>query len=106
MRVAVYNSKSYDKEWLNKANHAGKHELVFFPMRMTAETVEAAKGFGARREAPRARRARTAPRSPASVGRPGLTCDPRAHLGGNRPRSAPPLPRPPHACRGHLPLCE
>ncbi len=47
MRVAVFSSKTYDREFLDKANRAGKHELVFLEPRLTRETVTLAQGFDA-----------------------------------------------------------
>ncbi|TFY99980.1 2-hydroxyacid dehydrogenase [Ramlibacter rhizophilus] len=44
MRVAVFSSKSYDREFLARANAAGRHELVFLDARLDAATVPAALG--------------------------------------------------------------
>jgi D-lactate dehydrogenase len=45
MRVAVFNTKSYDREFLSAANAAGRHELVFFEPNLTAATAKLAEGF-------------------------------------------------------------
>ncbi|MBW4621638.1 MAG: 2-hydroxyacid dehydrogenase [Cyanosarcina radialis HA8281-LM2] len=47
MRVAIFSSKSYDRQFLTAANQAFGHELVFFEPRLTAETAPLAKGFPA-----------------------------------------------------------
>jgi len=47
MRVAVFSTKSYDREFLTAANAAGNHELVFFETRLTAQTCRLADGFPA-----------------------------------------------------------
>jgi D-lactate dehydrogenase len=44
MNVAVFNSKPYDRQFLDAAN-AGRHELSFFEPRLTAETAPLADGF-------------------------------------------------------------
>jgi D-lactate dehydrogenase len=47
MRVAVFSTKSYDREFLERANRDIKHELVYFEPRLTAETAPLADGFPA-----------------------------------------------------------
>lgn len=47
MKVAVFSTKDYDKLFLGRANHLGKHELVYLEPRLTAETVTLAAGFPA-----------------------------------------------------------
>lgn len=47
MKVAVFSTKSYDREYLTAANQDGRHELVFFEPRLTAETCPLAAGFSA-----------------------------------------------------------
>jgi len=47
MRVAVFNTKSYDREFLSAANHADRHELTFFEPNLTAATAKLAEGFAA-----------------------------------------------------------
>jgi D-lactate dehydrogenase len=44
MRMAVYSTRSYDREFLSRANAAGRHELVFFEPRLDATTAAAADG--------------------------------------------------------------
>jgi D-lactate dehydrogenase len=45
MRVAVFNTKSYDRQFLLAANDTARHELVFFEPRLSAETSKLAQGF-------------------------------------------------------------
>ncbi len=45
MRIAVFDSKQYDKTALIAANEAQQHELVFFDDRLTIKTVPLAEGF-------------------------------------------------------------
>ncbi len=47
MRVAVFSSKPYDREFLAAANGAARHELVFLDVRLTQETAALASGFAA-----------------------------------------------------------
>ncbi len=47
MRVAVFSTKSYDERFLNAANVAHKHEMVFFEARLSTETSVLAAGFDA-----------------------------------------------------------
>jgi D-lactate dehydrogenase len=47
MRVAVFSTKSYDRKFLQAANAAHGHELVFFEPRLSQETVALAAGFSA-----------------------------------------------------------
>ncbi|XZG70170.1 2-hydroxyacid dehydrogenase [Chitinibacteraceae bacterium HSL-7] len=44
MRIAVFDSKRYDQDVLNAANHAG-YELAFFEDRLNRSTVPLAAGF-------------------------------------------------------------
>ncbi len=46
MKVAVFSTKSYDREFLTAAN-AGRHELKFFEPPLTLETASLAGGFAA-----------------------------------------------------------
>ncbi|MGE0267497.1 MAG: 2-hydroxyacid dehydrogenase [Candidatus Omnitrophota bacterium] len=46
MRVAVFNTKSYDKQFLEEAN-AGRHEFVFFEAHINRTTCPLAYGFEA-----------------------------------------------------------
>ena len=45
MKIAVFNTKSYDREFLNEANKGHSHELVFLEPRLTLETCKLAFGF-------------------------------------------------------------
>jgi D-lactate dehydrogenase len=47
MRIAVFSTKPYDKEFLNQANQDYKHELTFFKPHLTLETMPLAQGFPA-----------------------------------------------------------
>lgn len=47
MRVAVFSTKGYDRTFLDRANEAHHHELVYFDARLTAETAPLAKDFPA-----------------------------------------------------------
>lgn len=44
MRVAVFSTHPYDREFLTRANRAGRHELVFHEARLDAGTAIAAQG--------------------------------------------------------------
>lgn len=45
MRVAIFNTKAYDRQFLESANVNYDHELVFFEPRLTLETTSLAAGF-------------------------------------------------------------
>ncbi|MGB3495491.1 MAG: 2-hydroxyacid dehydrogenase [Elainellaceae cyanobacterium] len=47
MKVAVFSTKRYDKQFLEAANQVYQHDLVFFEARLTAATVALANGFPA-----------------------------------------------------------
>ncbi len=47
MKVAVFNTKSYDRTFLTAANVGGQHEFVFFEPHLTLETSVLAAGFPA-----------------------------------------------------------
>ncbi|NLB03160.1 MAG: 2-hydroxyacid dehydrogenase [Bacteroidales bacterium] len=47
MKVAVFSTKSYDREYLDKLNQDRKHELVYFEASLKAETVRLAENFDA-----------------------------------------------------------
>lgn len=47
MRVAVFSTKSYDREFLTHANADAGHELVFYEPRLTRQTCRLAEGFPA-----------------------------------------------------------
>jgi len=39
MRVAVFSTKPYDREFLDEANKAGEHELIYFEARLTPHSA-------------------------------------------------------------------
>lgn len=45
MKVAVFSTKTYDREFLEAANREGRHELAFFEVRLGLKTVSLAGGF-------------------------------------------------------------
>lgn len=47
MKVAVFSSKSYDRQFLEAENLAHGHELTFFEPRLTHETASLAAGYAA-----------------------------------------------------------
>ena len=47
MRIAVFSTKPYDREYLSAANRDGLHELHFLEPRLTKETAPLAHGFPA-----------------------------------------------------------
>jgi D-lactate dehydrogenase len=47
MKVAVFSTKMYDRTYLERANAAGDHTLVFFEPRLTAATASLAAGHDA-----------------------------------------------------------
>lgn len=47
MRIGIFDTKSYDREYLTRANQAGSHQLVFLEPRLSLETVELAAGYDA-----------------------------------------------------------
>lgn len=47
MRIAVFNTKPYDREYFTRVNTRHGHELVFFEVHLSADTAGLAKGFGA-----------------------------------------------------------
>ena len=47
MKVAVFSTKPYDREFLERANQAFGHELVFFEPRLAKETLPLVQGFKA-----------------------------------------------------------
>jgi D-lactate dehydrogenase len=47
MKVAVFSTKYYEREFLTKYNTEGNHQLTYFEMPLTADTVAKAKGFDA-----------------------------------------------------------
>jgi D-lactate dehydrogenase len=47
MKVAVFSTKSYDKEYLDKANARSKHELVYFESSLKLKSVKLAENYDA-----------------------------------------------------------
>ncbi len=47
MKVGVFSTKAYDRDFLHGVNSAHGHELIFFEPRLTKETVALAAGFPA-----------------------------------------------------------
>src|SRR5205085_574665 len=47
MRVAVFSTKNYDRQFLQPAAAAANHELAFFEPRLTPQTAVLAHGFPA-----------------------------------------------------------
>jgi D-lactate dehydrogenase len=45
VRIAVFDTRSYDRAALEQANAAGTHELTFFEPRLTPQTAALAAGF-------------------------------------------------------------
>ena len=45
MKVAICSAQSYDRHFLAAANAADEHQLAFFEMRLSAETVQVVAGF-------------------------------------------------------------
>lgn len=45
MRIAVYSTKPYDREFFEKANADGRHELTFFESRLNIYSSKIAEGF-------------------------------------------------------------
>ena len=42
MKIAVFNTKSYDKVFLDQANKAFGHDIKYFKTRLTNETLPSA----------------------------------------------------------------
>lgn len=47
MRVAIFSTKNYDRIFLERANEAAGHEMLFFESRLTPETSALTEGFDA-----------------------------------------------------------
>jgi D-lactate dehydrogenase len=47
MKVAVFSTKSYDKEYLDKANIENKHELAYFESSLRTKSVRLAENYDA-----------------------------------------------------------
>ena len=45
MKIAVFSTKPYDRQFLKSANEGRGHELAFFEARLTSETAALAAGF-------------------------------------------------------------
>jgi D-lactate dehydrogenase len=45
MKVAVFSTKSYDKEWLDRFNTGDNHLLTYFDAGLNADTAALAKGY-------------------------------------------------------------
>lgn len=45
MKVAVFNTKSYDRQFLEEANQKYQHDIVYFEAHLTMETCKLAYGF-------------------------------------------------------------
>ncbi|WP_439476856.1 hypothetical protein [Brevundimonas sp.] len=59
MRVAVFSTRPYDRQFLTEANAAGTHELSFFEAKLDMQTAELSGGFGSEGVTPFVRRNRT-----------------------------------------------
>lgn len=47
MNVAIFSTKYYEREYLDKYNRDGKHQLTYFEIALNADTIAKAKGFDA-----------------------------------------------------------
>lgn len=47
MKVAVFSTKSYDKEYLDKLNEGRNHELVYYESSLSLKAIKLAEGFDA-----------------------------------------------------------
>jgi D-lactate dehydrogenase len=47
MKVAVFSTKSYDKEYLDKANEVNRHELAYFESSLKPKTAKLSEGYEA-----------------------------------------------------------
>lgn len=47
MKVAVFSTKYYEREYLNRFNSDGKHQLTFFDASLNADTINLVTGFNA-----------------------------------------------------------
>ena len=47
MRVAIFSTQSYERDYFDKFNFASKHELIYFEASLNADTTDLAKGFEA-----------------------------------------------------------
>ena len=47
MKVAIFSAKYYEREYLDKYNYDGKHQLTYFEIALNADTIVKVKGFEA-----------------------------------------------------------
>lgn len=47
MKVAVFNTKSYDREFLDRYNNSDNHQLIYFVAPLNKDTVNLTKGYDA-----------------------------------------------------------
>ncbi len=47
MQIATYSTKSYDREFFDRANQRYSHDISYFESRLTKETAQLAKGYPA-----------------------------------------------------------
>ena len=47
MKVAIFGTQFYEREYFKKYNIGNKHELVFFEESLNADSTDLAKGFDA-----------------------------------------------------------
>lgn len=47
MKVAIFSTKPYEREYLDKFNNEGKHQLIYFDASLNADTANLASGFEA-----------------------------------------------------------
>ncbi len=47
MKVAVFSTKSYDEEYLDRFNKTAKHDLTYFSTALNTETARLTQGYGA-----------------------------------------------------------
>lgn len=45
MKVAVFSTRGFDREYLDKSNKGGKHQLTYFDTSLSKETADLATGF-------------------------------------------------------------
>ncbi|MCJ8278963.1 MAG: 2-hydroxyacid dehydrogenase, partial [Rivularia sp. ALOHA_DT_140] len=47
MKIAIFSTKKYDRQFLSEANADSGHEIVFFEPKLSSETTTLASGFSA-----------------------------------------------------------
>ena len=47
MKVAIFSTQSYEREYFDKFNINSQHELIYFEASLNADTTDLAKGFEA-----------------------------------------------------------